>query len=68
VAKLHEQAAIMKYVANEIAKLEALYSKYRREIDLLGEYRTSLVSHAVTGKIDVRGVAPRAQVESVGAL
>ncbi len=29
----------------------------RREIDLVREYRTRLISDVVTGKLDVRGVA-----------
>jgi type I restriction enzyme, S subunit len=31
-------------------------TKTRREIDLLREYRTRLVSDVVTGKLDVRGI------------
>ncbi len=66
--KLHEQRSILKHVESEVAKLEILRSKYQREIDLLGEYRSSLISHAVTGKINVRRRAVTAQVEGVGAL
>jgi hypothetical protein len=38
-----------------MSKLDALISKVREAIDRLREYRTALISAAVTGKIDVRG-------------
>lgn len=34
--------------------MDNLISKYQKQIDLMLEYRTSLISQAVTGKIDVR--------------
>ena len=36
------------------ARLDALIAKVRHGIDKLHEYRTALISAAVTGKIDVR--------------
>lgn len=51
-----EQAKIVAHLDRETAKLDTLIAKYRRELDLLAEYRASLISHAVTGKIDVRGM------------
>ena len=51
----NQEAAVV-HIERETAKLETLIAKYRRELDLLGEYRASLISHAVTGKIDVRGL------------
>ena len=53
-----EQQAIVDYVHAEVGKIETLITKYRRELELLVEYRGSLISHAVTGKIDVRGIVP----------
>ena len=38
----------------ETAKIDALISKFRQAIDHLKEFRTALISAAVTGKIDVR--------------
>lgn len=52
-----EQQAIVEYIHAELGKIDTLASKYRRELELLAEYRSSLISHAVTGKIDVRGLA-----------
>ena len=36
------------------AKIDALIAKIREAIDHLTEFRTALISAAVTGKIDVR--------------
>jgi len=55
-ARLSEQDEILIYIEKETFKLDTLISKYQREIELLAEYRASLISHAVTGKIDVRGL------------
>jgi type I restriction enzyme S subunit len=52
-----EQEAIAVFLEREIAKLDALVAKVREAIALLKEYRTALISAAVTGKIDVRGEA-----------
>jgi type I restriction enzyme, S subunit len=51
-----EQAVILAYLDSETAKLDVLTAEAQRAIDLLQERRTSLISAAVTGKIDVRGL------------
>jgi type I restriction enzyme, S subunit len=51
-----EQLAIANFVDRETAKLNALTAEAQRAIDLLKERRTALISAAVTGKIDVRGL------------
>lgn len=38
----------------ETARIDALIKKVEKSIELLREYRTALISAAVTGKIDVR--------------
>ncbi len=38
----------------ETAKIDALTGKIRQAIEHLKEFRTALISAAVTGKIDVR--------------
>lgn len=53
-----QQDAIIAHIERETSKLDTLAAKYRRELELLAEYRASLISHAVTGKIDVRGMVP----------
>jgi type I restriction enzyme S subunit len=49
-----EQQAIAELLGRETAKLDALIAKVREGIEKLKEYRTALISAAVTGKIDVR--------------
>lgn len=51
-----EQNSILHFLAQETAKLDALTAEATRAIELLKERRTALISAAVTGKIDVRGV------------
>jgi type I restriction enzyme S subunit len=52
---IHEQCEIADYLDRETAKIDSLITKIREAIDHLKEYRTALISTAVTGKIDVRG-------------
>jgi len=54
-----EQDAIAEFLVRETAKLDDLISEATRAIDLLQERRTALISAAVTGKIDVRGLATK---------
>ena len=49
-----EQLAIAGYLHRETARIDALIAKVRESITTLREYRTALISAAVTGKIDVR--------------
>jgi type I restriction enzyme S subunit len=55
VPPLPEQAAIAAYLDEETAKLDALAGKVEEAVERLQEYRTALITAAVTGKIDVRG-------------
>ena len=49
-----EQRAIAAFMDRETAKLDGLIAKVREAIDRLRELRTTLISAAVTGRIDVR--------------
>lgn len=51
---LSEQAAIAAYLDAETAKLDTLVAKIEEAVERLQEYRTALITAAVTGKIDVR--------------
>jgi type I restriction enzyme S subunit len=51
------QNYISDYIDKINGKLSQLISKQERMIELLKEYKTSLITQAVTGKIDVRGFA-----------
>jgi len=66
-----EQSQILEFIAGESRPLDAAISRLEREIDLLREYRTSLVANVVTGKLDVREAArelPDAAEEAAATL
>ncbi|MBD2653642.1 restriction endonuclease subunit S [Synechocystis sp. FACHB-383] len=50
---LEEQRAIAAYIEKECARIDAKIAKTKRIIELQKEYRTALISEAVTGKIKV---------------
>lgn len=50
-----EQQAIADYLDKQTARIGTSIQKAKKQIELLKEYRTVLISEAVTGKIDVRG-------------
>ena len=54
-----EQCSISSFLDGETARVDALIAKVREAIDRLQEFRTALISAAVTGKIDVREAVPR---------
>ncbi len=51
-----EQRKIVSYLAESLDRLDALLSTAQAAITLLQERRAALISAAVTGKIDVRGL------------
>ncbi len=53
---LAEQTRIAEFLDAETARFDTLTAEAQRAIDLLQERRTALISAAVTGQIDVRGV------------
>jgi type I restriction enzyme S subunit len=54
VPPIEEQISIASFLDRETTKIGSLIDKAHRAIKLLQEYRSSLISAAVTGKIDVR--------------
>jgi restriction endonuclease S subunit len=54
---LDEQRRIATCLDEETAKIDALIAKADEVIETLREYRSALITDAVTGKIDVRGAA-----------
>ena len=54
---IEEQREIIKHLRSETASIDALIAEAARAIYLLQERRSALISAAVTGKIDVRGLA-----------
>lgn len=55
---LHEQRLIADFLDGELAKMQAIVSKITTVIERLHEFRTALVTAAVTGAIDVRLTTP----------
>ena len=53
---LEEQEIISDKIDDAILKINNSISVINREIDVLKEYRTRLISDVVTGQVDVRGV------------
>lgn len=51
----YEQTAIADFLDRETARNTYMVSKVETAINRLQEYRTALITAAVTGKIDVRG-------------
>ena len=52
-----EQSAIADYLDKTTADIDGAINRARRQIELLQEYRTRLISDVVTGKMDVREAA-----------
>jgi type I restriction enzyme S subunit len=59
VPPAEEQAQILRQVDDDVRALDALSADVERAIQLLQERRAALISAAVTGKIDVRGLADK---------
>lgn len=56
---INEQKKIANYLKTRNLMLESLIKKIQKQITLLKEYKISLISHAVTGKIDLRITIPK---------
>jgi type I restriction enzyme S subunit len=67
VPSVTEQRTITTFLDRETAKIDDLTTEAQRGITLLQERRTALISAAVTGKIDVRGLTPTQLTQEVAA-
>lgn len=65
VPPYEEQEKIVAYIDAEIAKIDRLTADAARAVELLQERRTALISAAVTGKIDVRGLVNMNKEEKI---
>ena len=54
ITNLNEQKTIAHFLDRKVAEIDGLISDIKLQIQKLKEYRQSLISEAVTGKIDVR--------------
>ena len=65
VPPIEEQIEIVKAIKNEYENTQLAINSTQKEINLLQEYRTRLISDVVTGQIDVRNVTiPEYEVET----
>lgn len=51
-----EQKEIVKYIPEAIKEYETAIDELNKEVELLTEYKASLISSVVTGKVDVRDI------------
>jgi type I restriction enzyme S subunit len=56
IPNLEVQQQIVKFLDQKTAEIDKQKAKVKEAIELLKEYRTALITNAVTGKIDVRQV------------
>ena len=61
VPPISEQNEIVLYLDKKVGELDKIISLERTQIEKLKEYRQSIISEAVTGKIDVRDWQPNKQ-------
>ena len=51
---LQEQEAIAEYLEGRLAKIDTAIEKTKNQVELMREYKTSLISQAVSGKINIK--------------
>jgi len=56
IPPLDEQNIITNYLDAETFRIDKATEKIKNKINLMEEYKKSLIHHVVTGKVDVRGV------------
>jgi len=56
IPPIEEQTEICFYLTNALKGIDHLYNEVKQAIALLQERRSALISAAVTGQIDVRGL------------
>lgn len=56
IPPLEEQCRIVDTISSQIAKFNQIITDADKQIDLIQEYRTRLISDVVTGKIDIRNI------------
>lgn len=60
IPPISEQMAVVRYLHEVLAEYDALVEEAQNTIQLFNERRRALITAAVTGQIDVRGLAPAA--------
>jgi type I restriction enzyme S subunit len=64
VPQREEQEFIVNYLDSKTNEINSLISKAERAIELLTEYRATLITEAVTGRIQVLGAVTKAKAKS----
>lgn len=67
VPPIQEQLSILEFITRKVAMFSNLIDKSENSIKLLYEYRQALITSAVTGKIDVRGLVTDEEVAALDA-
>lgn len=65
---MKEQAEIVSFIKEESQTIQYGIAQAEKEIELIQEYRTTLISDAVTGKIDVRDRLEAGAAVAVGGV
>lgn len=60
-----EQGRIVNYIETKIKSIDIVVERVKKEIDLITEYKTSLTSNVVTGKVDVRQIKVEDVIEGI---
>jgi restriction endonuclease S subunit len=51
--QIKEQEVIVKHIETQTQRIDSTINKIEKEIELMQEYRTALISEVVTGKIRI---------------
>ena len=54
IPPINEQKEIVEFIETKTTEIDTIISQTEKEIDLLKEYKTALISEVVLGKVDVR--------------
>lgn len=65
---LDEQRAIAAFLDRETARIDALIEKKRRQIELLHEKRSALISHVVTKGLNPNAPMKDSQIDGMGGM
>jgi type I restriction enzyme S subunit len=60
-----EQKRIIAYIESKTQIIDKAIDRINNEIDLMTEYRTSLTSNVITGKVDVRHIEVEDSIEEI---
>lgn len=65
IPTIAEQQSIINYLDEKCSHIDRIIEKITNEITLINEYRTTLISNVVTGKVDVRHIEVEGIIDSI---